>query len=132
MRFIVLGLVAALTGCAGDAILKDQPSDTTKAAFITVKTDDLFFIRSTTHSEQSTKFSTPGIWVSDGWFVVDDACIHPKNRPGNEIIDLIGEEYTIHFRGGHRYDLRCDPDAFGKINLIDETTGDTYNGQDSF
>lgn len=70
------------------------------------------------NSQPKQEFQSPGIWVSDGWFVLEDWCFHPKNQP-SELVDFGDGNYqTIHFRGGHHYTLQCDPNAWG-IDLVD-------------
>jgi hypothetical protein len=122
--FLIVGFsVVFLAGCAGGIILGDRAAGPSKAAFIEVQTDDQFKIRPM-QSQASQELKAPGIWVSDGWFVIEYTCFHPKNNPPNALIDLMGyASHADHFFAGHRYALQCDPHIFGEIDLIDTTSG---------
>lgn len=63
--------------------------------------------------------------MSEGWFVLEYGCFYPKNQPRNGFFDLGNVGHTIHLLDGHRYTLQCDPDVFGKADLIDITSGQT-------
>src|SRR5580765_7000268 len=119
MRQISLIFLLALAGCAGGTVLNDKPADSSTAAYIEVISGDQFWIRPAQHSGKQM-FQSPGIWVSDGWFILEDWCFYPKNRPSNVLTDFgMGNTHTIHFLGGHRYTLQCDPDIYAKIDLVD-------------
>ena len=121
MRWAALASLLFIAGCVGGSILADKPSDPSKAAFIAVDAPEHFSIHPTGHSDGEKDLQAPGIWVSDGWFVLYHSCGRPKDAQ----VETLSEHYTIHFKGGHRYTLGCDPDARDKITLVDETTGDT-------
>lgn len=122
MRWIALVLLVALAGCAGGVIMSDKPADPSKAAYIEVISADRFSIRPAQHPDiRELKF--PGMWVSDGWFILSSWCFYPKNQPRDAFYDLGPDFHTIHFRAGHHYTLRCDPDVFAKYDLVDTDRG---------
>ena len=114
-------LSMTLYGCAGGAILAEKPADVSKVAHLEVLADDENFWIWPIHGDIETeqRIKAPGVWVTDGWFMIEDQCFSPKNNKKELMISETDDYETIHVHGGHDYRLQCDPDVVARINLID-------------
>lgn len=123
VRFVLasLSMMLLLCGCAGGAVLVDKPTDLSRAAFIEIPSDERFWIRPIhDDAKAEVKIGQTGIWVTEGWFLVEDQCFSPKNQK-DMIVTFEDDDFeTIKVKSGHRYKLQCDPDVVAKINLIEE------------
>ena len=129
---LVLGCASlALAGCAAQRaeVLGSAPLGYPDAAFIHVPEDEYFWIappRPGAHGVQPAEVQIPkeGIWVREGWLVVEFQCYSPKDAPQVQtaypILPETEDEKTLYVPGGHRYLLSCDRRRIGRFELLEE------------
>lgn len=122
-------LLLALCACAArrGEILGPSPLGYQDIAFIEVGDDDYFWIAPPVSGPRGVppaQMQVPkaGVWVLEGWFIVESQCFTPKDRP--EVMDPIlpetQDQQPIYIHAGHRYRLACSPTRVGKFELEDE------------
>lgn len=125
---LCLGLLA-LCGCEArrGEILGASPLGYPDTAFVEVGDDEYFWIApppSGRHGVAPAQMQVPkaGVWVLEGWFIVESQCFTPRDRP--EVQDPILPETQdrdyIYIHAGHRYLLTCSPTRVGKFLLQDQ------------
>lgn len=129
---IVLGCVSlALAGCAAQRaeILGPASLGYPDAAFIHVPEDEYFWIApppSGPHGVQPAEIQIPkeGVWVREGWLVVEFQCYSPKDAPQVQtaypILPETEDEKTLFVPGGHHYLLSCDRRRIGRFELLED------------
>lgn len=131
LRLLILScLLLALAGCGArrGSILGTADPGSPDAAYVTVPEDEYFWLQPPAagrHSAPPPEMQIPkqGLWVSDGWFMLELQCYTPKNIPPRDadhpILDRVQDEKMIYLHGGHRYLLRCSDDRYGEYTLTE-------------
>jgi|GEM_PF-4653109 len=122
--------LAALLGCAAERaqILGDVPQGYPGAAHIRVPEDEFFWVTSPPSGPHATPSADiqvlkDGLWVSEGWLLVDFQCYTPKDAPRQTEDPILPEgqdEKPVFIHGGRRYLLHCDPTRMGRFELDEE------------
>ena len=132
---ILLSFVLALCGCEArrGEILGPDPLAYPDTAFVAVGDDEYFWIAppaSGRHGVPPAQMQIPkaGVWVREGWFIVESQCFTPKDRP--QVLDPIlpetQDQEPLYIHAGHRYLLTCSPDRVGKFLLQDQGATPTH------
>lgn len=130
MRCLLLScLVLALGACAAERgeILGPDPLGYKDVAHIEVGHDEYFWIAppvSGPHGVPPAQMQIPkdGLWVREGWFIVESQCFTPKDRPMGEdpILPEGDDQRPLYVHAGHRYLLTCSPTQVGRFVLEDQ------------
>lgn len=130
MRVLLLLLsIVALAGCAArrGEILGASPLGYKDTAFIEVGDDEYFWIAppvSGPHGVPPAQMQIPktGLWVLEGWFIVESQCFMPRDRPLGQdpIIPETDDQQPLYIHAGHRYLLTCSPTRIGRFLLEDQ------------
>ena len=126
---VLLLLLLALSVCASrrGEILGPSPLGYQDTAFIEVGHDEYFWIAppaSGRHGVPPAQMQVPkaGVWVREGWLIVESQCFTPKDRP--EVMDPIlpdtPDQQPVYVHAGHRYLLTCSPTRIGRFELRDQ------------
>ena len=135
-RIFTLALLTALclSGCTlqRGEILGASPLDYKDVAFLTPREDEYFWIAPPTsgpHAVQPVSMQVPpaGMWVREGWFMVEFQCFTPRDRPAvnDPILPETQDEKALYLYAGHRYLLGCSPTKVGDIVLQDQGAAPT-------
>lgn len=127
---LLLTLLPVLDGCGArlGRILGTTDPQSSDAAYVTVPPDEYFWLQPPVagrHSAPLPEMQIPkqGLWVSEGWFVVELQCYSPKNVKLSDaehpMLDRVQDEQMLYLHGGHRYLLRCSDDRFGEYVLTE-------------
>ncbi len=107
-------------------ILGADPLGYKDVSFLTPAPDEYFWIAppvSGRHGVQpvSIQLSASGVWVREGWMVVDFQCFMPSDRPAvnDPILPETPDEKAVFIQAGHRYMLSCSPTRVGDFALQD-------------
>ncbi len=125
---LLLLLLPVLTGCGArlGRILGTADPQSPDAAYVTVPPDEYFWLQPPAagrHSAPPPEMQIPkqGLWVSDGWFVLELQCYSPKNVKARDadhpMLDRVQDEQPVYLHGGHRYFLRCSDDHYDQYVL---------------
>jgi hypothetical protein len=125
-----LPLLAALCLCACTIqraeILGADPLGYQDVSFITPTQDEYFWIAppvSGAHGVQPVSMQLPahGVWLREGWLVVEFQCFTPRDRPEvkDPILPETQDEKPVFIHAGHRFMLSCSPSRVGDIVLYD-------------
>ena len=126
---LVLLLPLLLGGCAiqRGEVLGRSPLGYADTAFIGVGQDEYFWIAppaSGKHGVPPASMQIPadGLWVREGWFIVEFQCFAPRDRAATNdpIIPETDDQKPIFIHAGHRYMLSCSPTKIGQIDLQDQ------------
>jgi len=126
---VALLLLLGLGGCVMQRgeILGKNPLAYKDIAFISVGDDEYFWIAppvSGRHGTPPAEMQIPkdGVWVREGWFVVEFQCFSPSDRPSgvDPILPETDDQKPVYIHAGHRYKLSCSPTRVGDIVLQDE------------
>src|SRR5690348_16374449 len=127
---LLLSLLPVLAGCGArlGRILGTADPRSSDAAYVTVPPDEYFWL----HPPAAGRHGTPppemqipkqGLWVSDGWFVLELQCYSPKNLQPRDadhpMLDRVQDEQLVYLHAGHRYLLRCSDDHYGQYTLTE-------------
>lgn len=127
-RLLALLPLLLLAGCATQRaeILGPTALGYTDAAFLVPHEDEYFWIappRNGFHGTEPVAMQLPkaGVWVREGWLLVDFQCFTPSERPAvrDPILPETDDEKPVFIHAGHHYELRCSPTKVGQI-LLDE------------
>lgn len=130
-RLCLLSLLPLLlTGCGArlGRILGTADPHSSDAAYVTAPSDEYFWLQPPAvgpHTPPPPEMQIPrqGLWVSDGWFMLELECYSPKNAPirdaDHPILDRVQDEQPIYLHGGHHYLLRCSDDRYGEFILTE-------------
>jgi hypothetical protein len=119
----------ALTGCAVQRaeILGPSPLGYTDASFIVPHEDEYFWVAppvSGPHGVPPTALQLPkaGVWVREGWLMVEFQCFTPSDRPAVRypILPETPDQRPVFVHAGHHYELRCSPTRIGEFVLADQ------------
>jgi hypothetical protein len=122
-------LLSALGGCAiqRGEILGKSPLDYKDTAFISVSDDEYFWIAppvSGPHGTPPAQMQIPkdGVWVREGWFIVEFQCFTPSDRPSgmDPILPESDDQKPVFIHAGHRYKLSCSSTRVGDFLVQDE------------
>jgi hypothetical protein len=128
-RFFILPLFAlGLSGCVLQRaeILGSSPLAYQDVSFLTPREDEYFWIApppTGPHAAQPVSMQVPtaGVWVREGWLVVEFQCFTPRDRPAvmDPILPETPDEETLYLYAGHHYRLSCSPTRIGVAVLED-------------
>lgn len=126
-RLCMLLLVSLLGGCAiqRGEVLGKSALGYADASFVGVGEDEYFWISppATRHGPRPASMQIPagGLWVREGWFVLEFQCFTPRERtaPNDPIIPETDDQKPVYLHAGHRYMLSCSPTKIGDIELQD-------------
>ena|ERR1700733_8149967 len=129
-RILLLPRFAALLLCGcvlqRGEILGASPLNYKDVSFLTPREDEYFWIAppvSGPHGVQPVSMQVPaaGMWVREGWFVVEFQCFMPRDRPAvtDPILPETPDEKELYLYAGHRYRLSCSPTRVGAVVLED-------------
>ena len=127
-------LLFMLGGCAMQRgeILGRSPLDYKDTAFISVGDDEYFWIAppvSSRHGTPPAQMQIPkeGVWVREGWFIVEFQCFTPADRPSgvDPILPESDDQKPVYIHAGHHYKLSCSPTRVGDIVVQDESDAPT-------
>jgi hypothetical protein len=122
-------LLLALSACTLQRaeILGPTPLSYGDAAFIVPHGDEYFWIAPPAagpHSVLPASMQLPksGVWVREGWLMVEFQCFTPSDRPvlNDPIIPETNDQKPVFIHAGHHYELRCSPTKVGDIVLDDQ------------
>lgn len=122
-------LALALGGCASQRgeVLGRSALGYSDVAFIDVAQDEYFWIAppaSGPHGVKPASVQIPpqGLWVREGWFIVEFQCFTPRDLPETRdpILPETDDQKPVYIHAGHRYMLSCSPDKIGDISLQEE------------
>ncbi|HEY4127369.1 MAG TPA: hypothetical protein VGN70_04935 [Gammaproteobacteria bacterium] len=129
IRASLLSLAAlCLCGCAVQRaeILGPDPLGYQDVSFLTPDQDQYFWIAppvSGPHGVPPASMQLPatGVWVRQGWMVVEFQCFTPVDRPEvkDPILPETQDEKPVFIYAGHRYLLTCSPTRIGDFLLKD-------------
>jgi uncharacterized membrane protein YqaE (UPF0057 family) len=129
-RTLLLPLLAVLSfsGCTlqRGEILGSSPLDYQDVSFLTPRQDEYFWIappRLGPHDVQPVSMQLPpaGVWVREGWIMVEFQCFTPRDRPAvnDPILPETQDDKALYLHAGHRYRLSCSPMRIGDVVLED-------------
>src|SRR5437868_3741660 len=112
-RVCVLSLLSmlALAGCAIQRaeILGPSPLDYADASFLVPNEDEYFWIAppvSGPHGVAPASMQLPkdGLWVREGWLIVEFQCFTPSDRPAvnDPILPETDDQKPVFIHAGHR------------------------------
>ena len=137
-RFLVPSLLGLmLTACATQRaeILGSSPLSYSDTSFIVPYEDEYFWIApppAGRHSPAPAAMQLPkaGVWVREGWLMVEFQCFTPIDRPAvkDPILPESEDQKPVFIHAGHRYLLRCSPTKVGEILLADQDDADATTG----
>jgi hypothetical protein len=125
----VLLLPLALSACAIQRaeILGPTPLSYGDASFLAPLDDEYFWIAPLAagrHTPAPAAMQLPkaGVWVREGWLMVEFQCFTPSDRPEvkDPILPETDDQKPVFIHAGHRYELRCSPTKVGDIVLADQ------------
>ena len=131
-RFFLFACIpVALAGCASQRgeILGSTPVNLTDAAFISVPEDEYFWLAPPPvrpHAVQPAEMQIPkaGLWVREGWFLVEFQCYAPRDvtaAPSEyPILPETSDEKAVYIHGGHRYRLSCSRTRVGVFDIEEQ------------
>lgn len=131
MRPQLIGLLflLALGGCAAERgeILGESALGYRDVAFVSAHGDDYFWLApppAGPHGAVPAEMQIPpqGIWVREGWFVVEFQCFSPQDVPATRdpILPESDDQKPVFLSAGHRYMLACSPTRMGDFNVYDQ------------
>jgi hypothetical protein len=107
-------------------ILGASPLDYKDVSFLTAREDEYFWIAppaSSVHGVQPVSMQLPaaGVWVREGWMVVEFQCFTPRDRPAvnDPILPETQDQKSVFIHAGHRFMLSCSPTRVGEFVLDD-------------
>jgi hypothetical protein len=129
-RILALPLLAALwlSGCVIQRaeILGASPLAYKDVSFLTPREDEYFWIAPPAtgpHGVQPVSMQLPpaGVWVREGWMMVEFQCFTPRDRPAvnDPILPETSDEKALYLYAGHHYRLSCSPVRIGDVVLED-------------
>jgi hypothetical protein len=130
-RLLPMLLPLALGACAAQRaeILGPSPLHYADASFLIPHDDEYFWIAPPAagpHSVAPAAIQLPkaGVWVREGWLLVEFQCFTPSDRPAvrDPILPDTDDQKPVFIHAAHRYELRCSPDRIGDI-VLDEQAG---------
>ena len=130
-RLAPLLLSLALWGCAVQRaeILGSSPLSYSDTSFIVPYQDEYFWIAPLVvgrHSVAPAAMQLPkaGVWVREGWLMVEFQCFTPSDRPAvkDPILPESDDQKPVFIHAGHHYLLRCSPSKIGEIVLDEQDT----------
>jgi hypothetical protein len=133
---LLLGLT--LTACAAQRaeILGPSPLSYGDTSFIVPYEDEYFWIAPPAagpHSVAPAAMQLPkaGVWVREGWLLVEFQCFTPSDRPEvkDPILPESDDQKPVFIHAGHHYLLRCSPSKIGEIQLTDQDDTDASPGR---
>ena len=124
-------LALALAACMPHRgeILGPSAAGYADAAFVSVPEDEYFWIApppAGRHSAAPAEQQIPkdGLWVRDGWYIVESQCYSPRDAPATRtaypILPETDDDKPVYIHGGHRYRLSCDARKVGVFDLMEE------------
>ena len=130
-------LSLALGGCAVQRaeILGPSPLDYGDTSFIVPYQDEYFWIApppAGRHGVAPAAMQVPkaGVWVREGWLMVEFQCFTPSDRPvvKDPILPESNDRKPIFIYAGHHYLLRCSPNKMDDIVLADQDDAEASPG----
>ncbi|HEX2667177.1 MAG TPA: hypothetical protein VHP13_02285 [Gammaproteobacteria bacterium] len=127
-KLFALAPLLLLAGCASQRgeVLGKSALGYADAAFISVQEDEYFWIAPPAagrHGVAPASMQIPrqGLWVREGWFIVEFQCFTPRDVPGvqDPILPETDDEKPVYIHAGHRYLLSCSPTRMGDIELTE-------------
>lgn len=128
-RSIALLLPLFLAACAIQRaeILGPSPLSYSDTSFIAPFEDEYFWIAPPAagrHSVAPAAMQLPkaGVWVREGWLMVEFQCFTPSDRPEvkDPILPETDDQKPVYIHAGHHYQLRCSPTKVGDIVLSEQ------------
>ena len=125
---LLLSMFSLLGGCAAQRaeILGSSPLGYADTAYLTPNEDEYFWIAppvSGPHGVQPVSMQLPkaGVWLREGWLMVEFQCFTPSDRPAvrDPILPETPDERPVYIHAGHSYRLRCSPKKIGAFVLDD-------------
>jgi hypothetical protein len=123
-------LALLLSACAvtRGEILGSSAAGDADAAFVSVPEDEYFWIApppAGPHSPTPADRQIPkdGLWLRDGWYIVESQCYSPKDAPASRsaypILPETDDDKPVYIHGGHRYRLSCDAHKVGVFDVVE-------------
>ena len=122
-------LLLALGGCSiqRGEILGKGPLDYKDTSFIRVPQDEYFWIAPPAagrHGVPPASMQIPqsGLWVREGWFMVEFQCFTPRDRPASAdpILPETDDQKPVYIHAGHHYLLSCSATKVGDIDVAED------------
>jgi hypothetical protein len=124
---VLLPLMLGACAIQRAEILGPSPLSYTDTSLIVPYEDEYFWIAPPAagpHTPAPAAMQLPkdGVWVREGWMMVEFQCFTPVDRPvvKDPIIPESEDQKPVFIHAGHRYELRCSPTKVGDIVLSDQ------------